>query len=100
MGGIHLSLGLAAVILSITVAARPPILGTDADFYKTLAFFSACATGVLTFFSAKDSSTLHTNAYRALRAEITKFLADPNYKIEKVQAVLEQQQKALQGHIN
>ena len=81
---VHFIFGIAAIFFSVTVASKPPILGSNPDLFSNLAYFSALATAILTFLSAKDSADRYMTAYRTLQEMIDRYDADTTYTFDHV----------------
>jgi hypothetical protein len=85
LASIHYISGLSALLLSIIVASRPPVLmDNHADIVvQNLAWISAFLTGAISFLSAKDSSVRHMQAYRMLQEAIHRYLhaETPDYEL-------------------
>jgi hypothetical protein len=84
LGGVHIILGIAAIVLSAAVASKPPMLGTNPDIFSDLAYCSAVATAILTFLSAKDRAARYMAAYRTLQEMIDRYDADTTYIFDHV----------------
>jgi hypothetical protein len=84
LGGVHIALGIAAILLSAAVASKPPMFGTNPDIFSNLAYCSAAATAILTFLSAKDRAARYMAAYRTLQEMIDRYDADASYSFDHV----------------
>ena len=84
LGVVNITLGIVAIVLSVTVAYKPPMFGTNPDIFTNLAYCSAAATGILTFLSAKESAGRYTAAFRNLQEMIDRYDADESYTFDHV----------------
>ena len=75
---------VVAIVLSVTVAYKPPMFGTNPDIFTNLAYCSAAATGILTFLSAKESAGRYTAAFRNLQEMIDRYDGDDKYNFDHV----------------
>jgi hypothetical protein len=73
LSAVHITLGIAAILLSAAVASKPPMFGADSEIFSNLAYCSAVATAILTFLSAKDRAARYMAAYRTLQEMIDRY---------------------------
>jgi hypothetical protein len=78
--GAHLSLGTAAIVLSVLVASQ--IRSLDPVVVSLLAAGSAIATGLLTGFDLGTKANQVRNAWRLLNSAVIEFQENPNYPVE------------------
>ncbi|QCP54715.1 hypothetical protein FAZ95_38305 [Trinickia violacea] len=81
---IHISFGVAAIVLSSLVASKPPLLHGNDALYQNLSWAAALCTALLTFFSAAKRASQFRRAARVLDTEIARFDGDPSYTINHV----------------
>jgi hypothetical protein len=81
---LHYLLGVSAVFISVTIAARPTALGLSEQSYGNLAWILALCTGSIAFLSPEQSGYRYQRAFRILSSEITRYLADETYPVKNV----------------
>jgi hypothetical protein len=84
MYGLHYILGIAAVILSVTVASKPFKVADGSNTYEILAWALAAVTGVISFINPERVADRYQQAYRVLNIEITRFRSDQSYTVNHV----------------
>lgn len=87
MYGLHYILGLAAVTLSVTVAAKP--FGIDGATVNTLSWLLALVTSLVAFITPERVGERYQRAYQILSVVVTKFLADPTFTVSDVTTAYE-----------
>lgn len=88
---VHVTIGLAAIILTITVASRIiepdthdtiPILGINA--YSFVAWLAAVSTGILTSLNIGTKSNGMRNAWRLLNEAKIRYENEDDFDVEKL----------------
>jgi len=72
----HYLLGITAVVLSVTIAAKPFQTGPIDNLYGTLSWLLAVVTGLIAFLNPEKIGNRYQRAFRILSSEITGFLTD------------------------
>jgi hypothetical protein len=82
MYGLHYILGIAAVFLSVTLAAKPFKIGSDME--NNLAWGLALVTSIIAFITPERIGERYQQAYQTLSVAVTKYLADETYTVDHV----------------
>jgi|SRR6266404_2530772 len=81
---IHYLLGVSALLLSVTVAAKPFVIVAGSPLYGTLSWLLAIVTGLIAFLNPEQLGNRYQRAFRILSSEITRYLADTTYTVNNV----------------
>lgn len=92
---VHYVLGIAAVILSVTVASKPSFLSESEAFYELVAWLAAITTGLLTFLGPEKRARCYRRAWSVLNNQITRYLADQKYTVEHVLKAYDEGEKII-----
>jgi hypothetical protein len=71
---VHYALGIALVILSVTVASKPRALSKNEAVYEVIAWLAAITTGLLTFLGPEKRARSYRRAWSVLSSQITRYL--------------------------
>ncbi len=78
---LHISLGLIAIVLTITVASK---VITDDSLFSWIAWGAAIATGLLTSFNLGTKSNNMRNAWRMLNEAKIRYEIEKDMSVEKL----------------
>src|SRR6266404_972162 len=67
LGSLNIILALTGAVLSVLVAAKPPVLGEDEAVYCNFAAIAAVCNAVLFTISARDRGMRYRKAHRVLQ---------------------------------
>jgi hypothetical protein len=81
MYGLHYFLGIASVVLAVTVASKPFEIPRESQIYGVLAWLLALTTGIVGFISPERVGERYQKAFQVLSVEITRFRSDPSYTV-------------------
>jgi len=83
---IHYSIGLFAIItsISVTVIASQPIEELSQKYNIGLGLLSSILSGILTFLSPANNYRAYVQAWRHLDAACLRFQADPDYPLTQL----------------
>lgn len=84
MYGLHYFLGIASIVLAVTVACKPFKLSQGDNTYEVLAWFLALSTGIVGFISPERVGARYQKAFQVLSVEITRFRCDSSYTVNHV----------------
>ena len=79
---LHISLGLMAIVLTITVASK--VIAADDSLFSWIAWGAAIATGLLTSFNLGTKSNNMRNAWRILNEAKIRYEIEKDMPVEKL----------------
>jgi hypothetical protein len=79
---LHISLGLIAIVLTITVASK--VIAADDSLFPWIAWGAAIATGLLTSFNLGTKSNNMRNAWRILNEAKIRYEIEKDMPVEKL----------------
>ncbi len=82
--GIHVLLGLTAIISSVTVASR--LIDVSSNMMSLIAWLAAITSAILTSMNLEAKSNNSRTAWRILNTAVLRFKTEDNFKIEDLNA--------------
>ncbi|WP_171941273.1 hypothetical protein [Herbaspirillum rubrisubalbicans] len=84
MFGLHYFLGIASVVLAVTIASKPFKVSPGDNTYEVLAWLLALSTGLVGFISPERVGERYQKAFQVLSMAITRFRGDSSYTVNHV----------------
>ncbi|MEX2036015.1 MAG: hypothetical protein WEA28_12560 [Xanthobacteraceae bacterium] len=81
---VHYAIGLAAVLCSTLVAARPTLLGFTENVVTLFAWLVAALTGILTLLTPDKKADKYMRAWSILNTQIIRYNSDEDYTLDDV----------------